>query len=98
MATDNFNSDAIYKHGCRCCRPLFGRRYDINALPAFLEEPELHHAVSEGKEGVILAKAAVLAGGEFGAALAHDDIAGNDGLAAIALYTKAFGLTVAAVA
>jgi hypothetical protein len=98
MATDNFNSDAIYKHGCRCCRPLFGRRYDINALPAFLEEPELHDTVREGEEGMILAQTTILARGELGAALANDDVARDGLLAAVELYTKAFGLTIAAVA
>src|SRR3546814_470116 len=59
---------------------------------------ELHMAVGGGEQGVILAHADVLAGMHLGAALADDDIARNDGLAAELLDAEALGLGVATVA
>src|SRR3546814_10580142 len=58
----------------------------------------LHMAVGGGEQGVILAHADVLAGMHLGAALADDDIARNDGLAAELLDAEALGLGVATVA
>jgi hypothetical protein len=49
-------------------------------------------AFNEGKQGVILADADVFTWVECGAALANDDVAGDDQLATVALYAKALRL------
>ncbi len=58
------------------CKSLLGGDYaDVAAvLTAFVE---LHHAVDEGVESVVLTHADVLAGIMDGTALADDDIAGD---------------------
>src|SRR5215471_17625957 len=55
-------------------------------------------AVGKRKKRVILADADVLARVPLGAALAHDDVAGEDSLSAELLHAEALALTVAAVA
>src|SRR6478609_4343954 len=72
---------------------LYGLRFtdvDFSAL-------ELDLAGLEGEEGVVLADADVEAGVEAGAALADDDRAGADGLAAVGLDAEVLGVGVAAV-
>ena len=49
---------------------------------------ELHTAVLEGEQGVVLAHADVLARVELGATLTNDDVAGHDGFAAELLHTE----------
>ena len=49
---------------------------------AFAARGELHVAVGEGEQGVIPADADAGAGLHLGAALADDDVAGDDALAA----------------
>ena len=56
-----------------------------------------HHAVGEGEEGPIATDAHVLAGMQLAAALADEDVAGQDGLPAELLYAEALGLALAAV-
>ena len=51
---------------------------------------ELHGAFGQREQGVILADADVFARVVFGAALANDDVAGEDELTAVALDAKAF--------
>jgi hypothetical protein len=58
---------------------------------------ELHTAVNESKEGVISSQTNVSTREKFRAALAQDDIAGDDGLAAKFLYTKALACAVASI-
>src|SRR6185437_2456646 len=59
---------------------------------------ELHVAGLEREEGVVAAHAYVLARPVFGAALAHDDVAGEHGFAAELLHAEALAGRVAPVA
>src|SRR5687768_680936 len=78
---------------------LFGLSWqDVHELPAAPPVLELHDAVHLGEEGVILAAADVLAGEEDGTALAHDDRAARDALAAEGLDAQVLRVRVAAVA
>src|SRR5438045_8021882 len=70
----------------------------MHVFAAELAVAERDAAVGKREQGVILADADVVARVPFGAALAHDDVAGAHGLAAELLHTKALALTVAAVA
>ncbi len=67
---------------------------DVDAL-AFLVE--LHLAVHEGEQSPIPTGANILAGGKLGAALAHENTARGDELAAIPLYTQPFAGAIASV-
>ena len=58
---------------------------------------EFHAAIDEGEDGVIAAETDVAAGQELGAALADDDIAGDDGFAAEFLDAEALADAVAPV-
>src|ERR1700678_4477145 len=71
-----------------------GRGIDVYTAAAAVE---FHVAIDEGENGVVAAEADVAAGEEFGAALADDDIAGNDGLAAEFLYAEPLADAIAAV-
>src|SRR5688572_21489947 len=73
-----------------------GEHVHIGALPAPVLE--LHDAADLGEQGVVLAAPDVAAGEEAGAALAHDDRAALDGLAAERLDPEALRLGIAAVA
>src|SRR6185295_2466786 len=55
-------------------------------------------AVGKRKEGMVLAQADVVARVPLGAALAHDDVAGEDIFPTELLHAEALALTVAAVA
>src|SRR6478672_1015259 len=70
---------------------------DVDDLAAALAA-ELDRARREGEQGVVTATADVGAGVEVGAALADDDLAGLDDLAAEALHTQVLGVGVATVA
>ena len=70
-------------------------RVDIHPA-AFLIEP--HDAIDKGEQRVVFAHAHVAAGAEFGAALANDDVAGNDPLAAKTLHAKALSIRITTVA
>ena len=75
-------------------------RIDAHALAALLfgKRLELHIAVRRGEQGVVAADADVGAGIHLGTALADQDIAGKDLLAAKALYAEALAVGIAAVA
>src|ERR1051325_3594134 len=77
---------------------LAGPRLHAHAQPARAVVLELHHAVGEGEEGVVLGQADILARLPLGAVLAQDDRAPADGLPAEALHPEALGVTVAPVA
>src|SRR4051812_28287757 len=79
--------------GCR----LFGGRHDVDDL-ATAASAELHRAGLEREQGVVAATADVLAGVEVGAALADEDLAGLDDLAAEALDAEALRVGVTTVA
>ena len=57
-----------------------------------------HGAVHQGEQGLVLAQADGFAGVELGAQLAHQDVAGLDHLAAVALHAEALAVAVASVA
>src|SRR5580658_10560810 len=59
-----------------------GRRDDMDESPVEMGSDELDRAVDQSEEGVIAADPDIGARTELGSALAHDDIAGDDRLAA----------------
>ena len=59
---------------------------------------ELDHAVREREEGVVAADADVGSGAETGAALANEDVAGDDRLAAKFFHAEALADAIASVA
>src|SRR6185437_7124225 len=66
------------------------------ALGAF--DRKLHLAVDQREQSVVAAESDTDARVELGAALAHDDVAGFDDLAAVQLHAEVFRVGVAAVA
>src|SRR5262245_23230264 len=81
---------------------LFGRlcrvRYDGNIGAPAAPLVKLHGAVDGGKDRVVAAHADAGAGMKLGAALAYDDVAGHDDLAAEFLDAEPLTRTVTAVA
>src|SRR5690606_10929852 len=77
-------------------RELLGDDRDGGLVQGALDA-ELDLAVSQRVQRVVLAHADVYAGVEARAALAHDDAARQDGLAAVHLDAKALRFGVAAV-
>ena len=71
-----------------------GRGIDVNPPVAAIEADV---AVGKGEEGVIAAHADVVAGVEFGAALADEDGAGGNKLTAVAFHAETLAVAVAAV-
>ena len=69
---------------------------DVDNL-AVATHTELHGAIGEGEQRVILAHADVVARVEVGATLANDDVAGFNDDAVMAFYTKAFRFAITAV-
>jgi hypothetical protein len=76
---------------------VFGRRggEHIDALAALVE---LHFAVHEREQSPIATGADIVAGGKFGAALAHEDAARGDELAAVTFHAQPFAGAIAPVA
>jgi len=77
-----------------CCDLSAGHNVDDASAAV---RSELNPAGCEGEQGVVLAASHVVAGVEVGAALANDDLAGVDFLAAETLHAQALGIGVAAV-
>src|SRR5574337_1285828 len=77
---------------------MLGRRNDRDEGAGLGAGVELDGAFGGGEQGVVAAHADVAAGVIDGAALAHQDVAGNDGLAAELLDAEAAAFGVAAVA
>src|SRR5690606_3661413 len=75
-----------------------GHRHDRDIGASARLGGELHLAVDQRKERVVLADADVLARAHLGAALADQDVAGQHDLAAVALDAEAPAFGVAAVA
>jgi hypothetical protein len=69
-------------------------RHERTVIAAFAEH---YFAIDESEQRVVLAHAYVLAGVVLGAALTHDDVAGNEGLATEDFYAETFGMRFAAV-
>ena len=63
---------------------------DVDDL-AVVTDAELHAAVGQREQGVILAHADVVARVALGTTLANDDVASLDQLTAVALDAKSFG-------
>src|SRR5690606_31784611 len=78
-------------------RPLLGRHDRHGLLVQRALEAELNLAVDQREQGVVLADADVGAGVETGAALAHDDRASRDLLAAKNLDAQSLRFRVATV-
>ena len=81
----------------RRVRRTLPRRDDVDD-PAAAAGAELDRAGDEREQRVVAATADAVAGVEVGAALADDDLAGVDDLAAEALDAEALGVGVATVA
>ena len=73
---------------------LSGNRIDVDATTGPIES---HVAIDQGENGVVAAKADVLARHELGPALANNDIACNDGFAAKSLNAESLAYAVATV-
>ena len=76
---------------------LLGRK-DRHVTTATGLGGEFHRALNQGEQGMVAAQADVVARMPLGAALTHDDVAGQDVLAAELLYAEALGFRVATVA
>jgi hypothetical protein len=59
---------------------------------------ELDHAIREGEQGVVATDADIRSGAEAGAALANNDVAGNNSLAAEFFHAEALADAIASVA
>ena len=82
---------------CRLGLARCGGGFGLDVDPAaVLVERDL--AVREGEQGPIAAGADVLAGEELGAALADQDAAGGDELAAVTFYTQPLAYAITSVA
>lgn len=68
--------------------------FDSNLTTFFVEG---NHAIGQGEERVVASHTYVLTGMETGAALAYDDVAGDDALAAELLDSEALRSAVASV-
>src|SRR2546428_13670898 len=80
-----------------CGRPR-GPRYDRDESPPAEAFTKLHRAFFQREQRVVAAHADPVAGMKLGATLAHDDVAGNDDLAAELLDAEPPAGAVAAVA
>jgi hypothetical protein len=81
----------IADRALNACGDLFSGGHDAHGATLLgALDGELHGAFGQREQGVILADADVFARVEFGAALANDDVAGEDELAAVALDAQAF--------
>src|SRR5436190_16195255 len=72
-------------------RRLGDLRQHVHAATRAFVPRERHHAVDEREQRVVLAEADVAAGKELGAALAHEDVAGEHELTAEPLDAQALG-------
>src|SRR5262245_5023869 len=92
--------------GLRCLRSSrrlrrrsgLGGRVDADLVLRAVLVLEFHNAVDEGVDGVVRAKADVVAGMPLRAALADDDVAGDHALTAVLLDAAVLGIRIAAVA
>src|SRR6185295_15902078 len=81
------------------CRLVRGHhRVDRNVGAAVSFRVEFHRSVNEREDRVILAEAYIDATAPFGAALAYEDVAGEDGLSGEALHAEALSGRIAFVA
>src|SRR5215510_7643070 len=93
-STDAGGPDLVHRLLGRCLRHRL-YRYEDAALGF---GTELHMTVDEREQGVVLAKADILARMPLGAALARNDVAGHDLLPAEQLYAQPLAVRIAAVA
>jgi len=76
---------------CPTRHELLYRLNDDGAALLLASYGELHRAVDQREQGVILAHADVVTRVELGTALANDDVASLNQLTAVALNAKSFG-------
>lgn len=76
---------------CPTRHELLCRLNDDGAALVFATNGELHRAVDQCEQGVILAHTDIVARVELGTALANDDVASLNQLTAVALNAKSFG-------
>uniref|UniRef100_A0A0N4ZIQ5 GGDEF domain-containing protein n=1 Tax=Parastrongyloides trichosuri TaxID=131310 RepID=A0A0N4ZIQ5_PARTI len=76
---------------------VVGRGENRHVTTATTFGGEFHSAGRGGEQRVVAAKADVFTGVEGGAALTHEDVAGQNLLAAVLLHAKALGMGVATV-
>ena len=76
---------------------LFFGRVDAHALAILADPLEPHHAVRQGEQGIVRADAHVVAGMDVGAALPHQDVAGQNKLPVRPLDAETLGLGIAAI-
>ena len=67
----------------------FGHHIDRDEFAVEFALVESHNTIGKREKGVVLAHADIGTGIELGTALAHEDVAGDDVLAAELLHTKA---------
>jgi len=87
------------ERGLMCARSGLRRRDHADgplALGAF--DREIHRAIDQRIERMVTAQAHARTRMELGAALAHDDVAGLDGLPAVDFHAQIFRIGIAAVA
>src|SRR5215831_16899550 len=91
---DPADLEIVYRLFCRRLR----HRLNRHEYPALGFGPEFDTAVDQGKQGMIFGQADIGARMPFGAALARDDVAGENLLAAKDLQAEPLTVRVAAVA
>ena len=72
-------------------------RVNRNTLPVLVAELELDYSVDQGEQRVIVCPPDVAARVKLGAALAHQNVAGTDLFAAVALHSEILGIAGPAV-
>ena len=92
MTTKAATTKAAPTKGMRPYKKL--RRMSVDDVDdlAVTTDAELHAAVLEREQGVVLADAYVLSGMDLGAALTQDDVTRHDGLATELLDSQILGL------
>jgi hypothetical protein len=70
---------------------------DVDTLPAFSNETELHHAIFKREKRVVLTPAYVIARGKLRTTLTNENIARNDLFAAVLFDAQPLRFTIATV-
>ena len=73
------------------------RFVNADLLFVFAQSLELHDAVGQSEQSIVFTDTDVVAGMEFGASLADENISRKHGLAVRTLYAETFCLAVSAV-
>src|SRR6185312_8771571 len=87
------------KRGLRCRVAKSLRLHDVDETAVLVAaDSELDLAVDQREQRMVATQADAIARMELGAALAHDDVAGFDGLATVDLDAEVFRVRIATVA